>query len=74
MPAGDSDRPTALKIPCPWSGDEKDPVPRTYGTWLWLYETTRKLRHLLGLHDWHLVPAYGPGGRRCTWCGTTGAL
>jgi hypothetical protein len=53
--------PTALLIPSPWSGDEYDPIPRTYRAWFWLYRTTRVLRHRIGLHDWL------PG--RCSWCG-----
>lgn len=60
-------RSTALGIPCPWSGDENDPVPRRYTAWIWLYANTRRLRHRIDLHD------YAPWGigepRRCTWCG-----
>lgn len=57
-------RPTALRIPSPWSGDERDPVPRSYRWWFALYRSTRKLRHLTGLHDWnHGCYWY------CTWCG-----
>ncbi|MFE2164875.1 hypothetical protein ACFXB3_07345 [Streptomyces sp. NPDC059447] len=63
-------RPTALRIPCPWSGDEHDPVPRSYHAWFWLYAHTRRLRHKLGLHDYQ---AWGIAGRRCTWCGHTKA-
>jgi len=60
-------RTTALGIPCPHSGDESDPVPRSYYAWHWLYVKTRRLRHRLGLHDDH---PWGLGGcRRCTWCG-----
>lgn len=59
-------RTTALGIPCPWSGDEYDPVPRRYYAWFWLYATTRKLRHKIGLHDFQ---PWGISARRCTWCG-----
>jgi hypothetical protein len=64
-------RSTALLIPCPWSGDETDPVPRSYHAWIWLYSRTRRLRHRLGLHDYKYVCALG--SRQCTWCGKTGA-
>jgi hypothetical protein len=64
-------RSTALLIPCPWSGDESDPVPRSYRAWIWLYSRTRRLRHTLGLHDYEYLCALG--SRRCTWCGKTGA-
>lgn len=60
-------RPTALLIPCPWSGDENDPTPRRYWAWFWLYKHTRKFRHRLGLHDYQYI--YAIHGRRCTWCG-----
>ncbi|WP_318201051.1 hypothetical protein [Streptomyces sp. SCL15-4] len=63
--------PTALLIPCPWSGDEYDPVPRSYAAWFWLYTRTRRLRHLLGLHDYQYVPAIR--ARHCTWCGKSAA-
>jgi hypothetical protein len=53
--------PTALLIPSPWSGDERDPVPWTYPGWAWIYKTTRQIRHRLSLHDWI--------GVRCSWCG-----
>jgi hypothetical protein len=58
------DRTTALGIPSPWSGDELDPVPRSYKAWIWLYVKTRRLRHRFNLHDYRagLDP-------RCTWCG-----
>ncbi|MFD4740591.1 hypothetical protein ACFWNQ_24985 [Streptomyces virginiae] len=60
-------RTTALGIPCPWSGDETEPAPRTYRAWVWLYATTRRLRHRISLHDYE---RWGiDGGRRCTWCG-----
>lgn len=59
--------PTALLIPSPWSGDENDPIPATYRAWFWLYKTTRRLRHRLGLHDWIGYPS-----RRCSWCGKPG--
>ena len=62
-------RATALLIPCPWSGDEFDPVPRRYWAWFWLYKHTRRLRHRLGLHDYQYI--YALHGRRCTWCGKT---
>lgn len=59
-------RPTALLVPSPWSGDEHDPIPRSYWWWFALYRSTRKLRHLVGLHDWK----HGVYFRRsCTWCG-----
>lgn len=61
-------RTTALLIPCPWSGDEHDPVPRSYWAWIWLYVTTRRLRHRVGLHDWHQYNAELEM-LRCTWCG-----
>lgn len=61
-----STRPTALLIPSPWSGDEYDKPPRLYWAWFRLYVATRKVRHLLGLHDWN-VPS-GPT-HACTWCG-----
>lgn len=60
-------RTTALGIPCPWSGDECEPVPRSYHAWFWLYQTTRRLRHRIGLHDWRYSPATKM--RYCTWCG-----
>jgi hypothetical protein len=60
-------RPTALLIPSPWSGDESDPIPTSYRWWFRLYVTTRRARHLIGLHDWHHSPLHGKG--RCTWCG-----
>lgn len=60
-------RPTALGIPCPWSGDENDPTPRRYWAWFWLYRTTRVLRHRIGLHDFQWIHALN--ARRCTWCG-----
>lgn len=63
-------RTTALLIPCPWSGDENDPVPRSYRAWIWLYARTRHLRHRVGLHDYEYV--YALAARRCTWCGKTG--
>jgi hypothetical protein len=60
--------PTALLIPCPWSGDENDPAGMSYRLWFWLYRTTRVLRHRFGAHDWrHEVT--GSGMKRCTWCG-----
>jgi len=59
-------RTTALLIPCPWSGDERDPVPRSYRAWIWLYVKTRRLRHRVGLHDYEYIPALD--GLRCTWC------
>lgn len=61
-------RPTALLIPCPWSGDANDPMPRAYPLWSWLYRTTRALRHWLGLHDWRHV-LIDDHMRYCTWCG-----
>jgi hypothetical protein len=61
---------TALLIPCPWSGDESDPVPRSYRAWIWLYGRTWRLRHRLGLHDYEYVCTLGH--RQCTWCGKTG--
>ncbi len=64
-------RSTALLIPCPWSGDEDDPVPRSYHAWFWLYARTRRLRHRIGLHDYEYAPALR--ARRCTWCGKTSA-
>lgn len=60
-------RTTALLIPCPWSGDENDPIPPTYRAWLWLYGHTRVLRHKVGLHDYKYVPATGLW--HCSWCG-----
>lgn len=60
-------KPTALLIPSPWSGDERDPIRWTYRLWFRLYVATRKVRHLLSLHDWHVSPLHGKG--RCTWCG-----
>lgn len=62
-------RTTALRIPCPWSGDENDPVPRSYSAWSWLYKHTRRLRHRLGLHDYQYVVVLR--AHRCTWCGRT---
>lgn len=61
-------RSTVLFIPCPWSGDEYDPVPRSYAAWSWLYGATRRLRHKVGLHDWVQWPT-GSLAARCTWCG-----
>lgn len=60
-------RTTALLIPSPWSGDENDPITRTYRAWHWLYRNTRRLRHRVGLHDYERLPALRE--RRCTWCG-----
>ena len=58
-----TERVTALRIPSPWSGDENDPIPWTYWPWFRLYRTTRRLRHVVGLHD-------GDGtSMRCSWCG-----
>lgn len=54
-------RPTALGIPSPWSGDEADPLPPSYWWWYRFYVATRRMRHLIGLHDYQV--------RRCTWCG-----
>ncbi len=63
-------RPTALLIPSPWSGDERDPVPRSYRWWFWLHVRTRRLRHRVGLHDWKQVwPDGGDPFKHCTWCG-----
>jgi hypothetical protein len=64
------ERVTALLIPSPWSGDEHDPIPWTYPLWFRLYWVTRRLRHLVGLHDWRCA---GPtmSNRYCTWCGRT---
>lgn len=62
------ERLTALLIPCPWSGDESDPIGWTYRAWYRLYRTSRVARHKLGLHDWRYPPAFS-GGRHCTWCG-----
>jgi hypothetical protein len=59
------DRPTALRIPSPWSGDERDPIPRSYWWWFALYRTTREIRHGLALHDWKTRATF----RTCTWCG-----
>lgn len=59
-------RTTALGIPCPWSGDENDPVPRSYRAWFWLYKHSRIWRHRIGLHDYVYAPALS--ARRCTWC------
>lgn len=64
-------RATALGIACPWSGDEHDPIPRTYRAWFWLYSRTRRLRHRIGLHDYQHIPILL--ARRCTWCGHTAA-
>lgn len=60
-------RPTALLIPCPRNLDERGPAPRTYTAWFWLYATTRRLRHRLGLHDYEHIQLIR--SRRCTWCG-----
>jgi hypothetical protein len=61
---------TALGIPCPWSGGENDPPPRTYWLWFRLYRVTRRARHRLGLHDWETLRPEGSSGfYRCTWCG-----
>lgn len=54
-------RTTALLLPCPWSGDEHDPIPASYRWWFRLYRASRIVRHWLGLHDWQAA--------RCTWCG-----
>lgn len=62
-------RPTALLIPSPWTGDENDPAPYSYRLWFWLYKRTRILRHRLGLHDFQYIPALR--AHRCTWCGRT---
>ncbi|HMG62344.1 MAG TPA: hypothetical protein VK599_05295 [Streptosporangiaceae bacterium] len=57
-----------MRIPSPWSGDENDPTPHSYRAWFWLYATTRKIRHALGLHDWEA--SFLTHSRKCTWCGT----
>jgi hypothetical protein len=58
---------------CPWSGDENDPIPRSYRPWWWLYVWTRRVRHRFGLHDWQVsYPEHRYGvfrHVRCTWCG-----
>jgi len=64
---GRAGRPTALLIPSPWSGDERDPAGRLYRWWFRLYVATRRIRHLVGLHDWDR-----PRRARCTWCGSGG--
>jgi hypothetical protein len=63
-------RSTALLIPSPWSGDERDPIPRSYHLWIRLYRTVRKVRHAVGMHDWR---PWGPqmNHRRCDWCGAS---
>jgi len=56
----------------PWSGDEKDPTPRSYWWWHRLYRFNQRLWHLLRWCDWH--PVQSEGGRvfyRCDWCGRT---
>lgn len=69
-------RSTVLGWRCPWSGDERDPIPRSYRLWYRLFRSTRIVKHLLGWHDWREPPAvdYGhPFGvarwSRCDWCG-----
>lgn len=71
-------RSTALRIPSPWSGDERDPIPRLYWAWFALYRTTRIVRHRFGAHDWEFVyadPIHTTekvlqfGFLRCSWCG-----
>lgn len=62
-------QPTALLIPCPWSGDDNDARDWRYACWYWLYRNTRALRHRFGLHDW--LTAYPDDDviTRCSWCG-----
>lgn len=65
-----SNKPTALLIPSPWSGDENDPAGVAYAAWYRLYRTTRIVRHRLGLHDWRPVwIETGRKFRKCDWCG-----
>ena len=61
-------RPTALRIPSPWSGDENDPIPWSYRWWFALYWSTRIIRHWFGLHD-RVVWGVDETRWRCTWCG-----
>lgn len=63
------ERVTALKIPSPWGGDERNEPGRAYWLWLKLYHSTRVLRHKLGLHDWQ-EPTMRDTPARCSWCGT----
>jgi hypothetical protein len=64
---------TALGIHSPWSGDERDPIPRSYWWWFALYRWTRIVRHRFGVHD---RDVYGPDETcwRCAWCGKTGPI
>lgn len=62
--------PTALLIPCPWSGDEHNPTPWTYWWWFRLYRLVRVVRHCFGLHDWRLICVDEPvPWKHCDWCG-----
>ena len=64
------DRTTVLGWSSPWSGDEYDPVPRSYWVWYWLYRRVNGARHRVGVHGWRerLYPD-GTIGSCCDWCG-----
>lgn len=67
-------RPKVWGWASPWSGDEHDPVPRSYWWWYRLYRWDQRFWHMLRLHDWRVLPAIPPDGRlryRCDWCGRT---
>lgn len=61
-----SERPTVWGIPCPWSGDERDPIRWPYRAWFWLYANNQRVRHLIGLHQKPRANSIAP---RCDWCG-----
>lgn len=54
----------------PWSGDEREPIPRSYWWWYRLHVFNQQFWHLLRACKWR--PYWGPHGRvfyRCDWCG-----
>jgi len=61
-----AERVKVLGVPCPWTGDDNDPIPPSYWWWYRLYRSVRVVRHRLGLHDWS--PQWR-GGDLCGWCG-----
>ena len=63
-------RPKVWGWTSPWSGDEHDPIPRSYRWWHRLYVLNQRFWHLLRWHDWHPIrPEDGRVFYRCDWCG-----
>lgn len=58
--------PRVFGIPSPWSGNESDAITTAYRVWFFTYRSVRRVRHRLGLHDFHARPL---GGDHCDWCG-----